>query len=269
MERSPSNPVSKLEAYMIRRNYSDQTIKSYLSIIKQVISFSKSDVYHINESVFNDFIVNSKYNSNSFVNLVINAGKLFILHGLGRSQTSISKLERPRREKHLPRPIDEKYLLERISKIENVKHKAIISIAYSVGLRKSEVLNLRIKDIDSKRMQIFIRQSKNNKDRFVPLTEKILWLLRHYVAKEKPKDYLFEGQFGGKYSATSVSNIMKKYIGKEYTFHQLRHSCATHLLEKGVSLRYIQVLLGHASSKTTEIYTKVVNSDLKGLPLAI
>jgi site-specific recombinase XerD len=140
-------------------------------------------------------------------------------------------------------------------------------LAYSTGLRSSEIINLKIKDIDSKRMQIKIIQSKNNKDRYVPLSNHILQLLRKYYKIYLPDTYLFNGQNTMQYSTSSLNAIMKKYIGKQYHFHQLRHSCATHLLEAGIDIRIIQTLLGHSSSKTTEIYTKVSNNLLSNLPI--
>ncbi len=130
-------------------------------------------------------------------------------------------------------------------------------LAYSTGMRVSEIRNLLISDIDSKRMIIIIRQSKGDKDRLVPLSENVLKVLRQYFTEYKPKEYLFNGQFDLQYSHKSCNEIVKKYIGKDYHFHTLRHSNATALLESGTDLRVIQKLLGHSSSKTTEIYTHV------------
>ncbi|MBT7145259.1 MAG: tyrosine-type recombinase/integrase [Bacteroidetes bacterium] len=145
---------------------------------------------------------------------------------------------------------------------ENLKHKCILSIIYSAGLRVSEAISLKVKDIDSDRGMIIIRQSKGKKDRISLLSNKILLLLRTYYSLYKPKEYLFEGSKGGKYTSSSIHKIVKKAaneanITKTVSTHTLRHSFATHLLEQGVSLRYIQTILGHESSKTTEIYTHV------------
>ena len=130
-------------------------------------------------------------------------------------------------------------------------------LAYSTGMRVSEICNLLIADIDSKRMIITIRQGKGRKDRIVPLSENVLKVLRQYFVEYRPEKYLFNGQFGLKYSHRSCNEIVKKYIGKDYHFHNLRHSNATALLESGTDLRVIQKLLGHSSSKTSEIYTHV------------
>jgi len=144
----------------------------------------------------------------------------------------------------------------------NLKHKCILMLIYSAGLRRSELLNLLPTDIDSARMVIRINGAKGKKDRISLLSDNLLQLLRQYYKEYHPKKYLFEGKSGGKYSASSVENILKKSarkagITKVVTLHMLRHSFATHLLEQGTDLRYIQELLGHESSKTTEIYTHV------------
>jgi site-specific recombinase XerD len=142
-------------------------------------------------------------------------------------------------------------------------------LTYSVGLRVSEVINLKIEDIDSKRMIIHIKNAKGRKDRIVPLSENILKLLRGYFLKYKPKTYLFNGQKSIIYSSGSCNKIVKKYLGEKYHIHQLRHSCFTYLLECGVGLRIIQKIAGHSSSKTTEIYTHVSNQMLNKIKLPI
>ncbi|MCZ2223305.1 MAG: tyrosine-type recombinase/integrase, partial [Chitinophagales bacterium] len=177
--------------------------------------------------------------------------------------------KRPRGEKKLPIVIDKDFIIEKLSNIENIIHKAILSLAFSVGLRVSEVLNLKIEDIDPKRMIIHIHNAKGRKDRIVPLSENILFLLREYYKKYRPKKYLFNGQFDLIYSAKSCNEIIKKYLGEKYHFHQLRHSFATTLLEQGTDLRYIQKLLGHRNCKTTEIYTHVSTQNLQKISLPI
>jgi site-specific recombinase XerD len=178
-------------------------------------------------------------------------------------------IEYPRSEKKLPRVIDKKFLLDKLSLIQNKKHKAILTLAYSTGMRVSEVCNLKIIDIDSKRMVVIIRQSKGRKDRIVALSQKVLEILREYFLEYNPKEYLFNGQFDLQYSHTSCNAIVKQYLGKEYHFHLLRHSNATALLEAGTDLRIIQKHLGHSSSKTTEIYTHVSTNILQSMALPI
>lgn len=169
----------------------------------------------------------------------------------------INKIPYPKNEKKLPLVIESEFLKNHILKIENIKHRAIIMLGYSCSLRVSEVINLKIQDIDSNRMLINIRNAKGRKDRIVILSPLLLSTLREYYKEYKPKEYLFEGQNKPQYTETSCNSIFKKYIDQKGHFHQLRHSFATTLLEKGVTLRIIQELLGHSSSKTTEIYTHV------------
>lgn len=145
---------------------------------------------------------------------------------------------------------------------KNLKHKSIIAILYSCGLRRSEIINLKLTDIDSKRMLIKIRGAKGWVDRYVQLAKPTLELLRKYYKKDNPVKYLFEGERGNMYSPSSVQNLVKNAaikagINKRVTPHTLRHSFATHHLEQGTDLRYIQEWLGHKSSKTTERYTHV------------
>jgi integrase/recombinase XerD len=139
----------------------------------------------------------------------------------------------------------------------------------SVGVRVSEIINLKIEDIDSLQMVIRIKQSKNNKDRNLPLSENVLNLLRFFFKIYKPKVYLFNGQDSLQYSAESCNQIVKKYFGKNYHFHQLRHSVMTELVNKGIDIRIIQQLCGHSSCKTTEVYTHVSIKKLSSIPLAI
>ena len=152
-----------------------------------------------------------------------------------------------------------------IEHTNNIKHRCIVSLLYSAGLRRIELLNLKLEDIDSKRMVIKVRSGKGNKDRFTILSEKLLGDLRKYYKEWRPTNFLFEGPGRKAYSPESVSSIVKNAakkanIKKKVTPHMLRHSFATHLLESGTDLRYIQVLLGHRSTKTTEIYTHVATN---------
>lgn len=156
---------------------------------------------------------------------------------------------------------------------ENLKHRAILTVIYSSGLRIGELINLKIKDIDSERKQIRVEQGKGKKDRYTLLSLKTLDLLRTYFKEYKPKEYLFEGQEGGQYAARSIQTFFKEIcqkvgIKKKVSVHTLRHSFATHLLENGTDLRYIQALLGHESPKTTEVYTHITTKGFDGATFA-
>ncbi len=251
------------------KNYSSNTIENYKSQVGLFLKhFDKvaTKPSEISEKQIKEWLLMA--NSINGRKHRISAVKLFYKL-TGKQPLKFRHIEYPRSEKKLPQIIDKTYLLESINKIQNKKHKAIIALAYSTGMRVSEVCNLLIADIDSKRMIITIRQSKGKKDRIVALSSKILEILREYFKEYKPKTFLFNGQFGDQYSHTSCNQIVKQYLGKEFHFHQLRHSNATALLEAGTDLRIIQKHLGHASSKTTEIYTHVSTNLLQSMALPI
>lgn len=251
------------------KNYADNTIKNYcvqVDIFLKNFQCKFTEPSKINESSIKEWLLQFK-TRNSMCHS-ISALKLFYTRTI-KQPFKFRYIEYPRNEKKLPKIIEQDFLLEKISLIDNLKHKAIISLTYSTGLRVSEVCNLKIEDIDSKRMLIYVKNAKGNKDRIVPLSIKILELLRLYFKQFKPIEYLFNGQFDLKYSHRSCNEIVKKYIGKDYHFHLLRHSCFTTLLESGTDLRIIQSIAGHSSSKTTEIYTHVSNNLLSKIKLPI
>jgi site-specific recombinase XerD len=179
-------------------------------------------------------------------------------------------VDRPRKVERLPIVLSEEEMVRIFKTINNIKHKAIIMTIYSAGLRVSELLELKMSDILSDRGLILVRNAKGNKDRTTLLADATLKILRQYYKEYKPQTYLFEGPNNGKYTRTSIGKILKKAvknakINKQVTTHTLRHSFATHLLESGTNLRYIQSLLGHSSPKTTEIYTRVSTNAFKNI----
>ena len=255
----------ELTAKMVELRYSSNTIKTYQNAFVEFINYHHtSDIDKIDETkivAYLRYLVTDRKVSTSYQNQAINSIKFYYEKVL-RGNRKIYTIDRPKLEKTLPTILSMEEIQALISHTENIKHKAMLMLAYSAGLRVSELINLKISDIDSKRNQITIHQGKGKKDRMTLLSKKALDILRIYFVEYKPKDYLFEGQFGKEYSARSIQMVMqnslqKAGINKKATMHTLRHSFATHLLENGTSLRYIQSLLGHSSSKTTEIYTHV------------
>ena len=245
--------------------YSHNTLKTYKVLFEEFINYyNKHDIALIDEKMiiaFLQYLVLERKISLSYQNQSINAIKFYYERVL-KGDRKIYSVERPRREKTLPVVLNETEILRTIKLVSNIKHKAIIMLIYSSGLRLSEVINMKIKDIDSERMQVFVRQAKGKKDRYTLLSHKILPMLRQYFEEYKPKEWLFEGARGEQYSSSSVQTIVSEAfqragITKKATTHTLRHCFATHLLEHGTDLRYIQKLLGHESVKTTEIYTHV------------
>ncbi|WP_178983668.1 site-specific tyrosine recombinase/integron integrase [Winogradskyella helgolandensis] len=258
----PENYLLKLEL----KRYSDNTVRNYVSSFESFINYYyNEDPITLNEIDVRKYLQKliQEGKSNSYVNLTINSIKFFyeVVHEMPNRFYSI---ERPRKEKQLPEVLSKEEIIKIINNTNNVKHKCIVGLLYSSGLRRAELLNLKINDIDSKRMVVKVNNAKGNKDRISILSPSILTNLRQYYKDYRPEHYLFEGQKGGPYSATSVVKIIstaakKAGILKKVTPHMLRHSFATHLLENGTDLRHIQLLLGHNSTKTTEIYTHVAN----------
>ena len=256
------------ERKLIFLNYSNNSKNIYVHYIKEFVNSFNKQVIHLNSTDFQNYLDNYKFTSISQQNQIISAIKFLYKFGLNKKYDKVSFV-RPRNEKKLPQVIETEYLKNRIEKIKNLKHKAIISLAYSVGLRVSEVINLKIKDIDSKRMLIYINNAKGKKDRIVPLSKNVLLLLREYFKGYKPEKFLFNGQSKIQYSSTSCNAIVKKHLGGDFHFHTLRQTCFTTLLESGVDLRIIQKIAGHNNVKTTEIYTHVSNILLNKIQLPI
>lgn len=236
--------------------YSKNTIKIYLFYIKEFLEYVDLNIQRINSNDFQSYLDNYEFTSISQQNQVINAIRFLYKYGLNKKYDKVS-FERPRKEKKLPKVLDNDFIIEKLSKIENIKHRAILTLTYSVGLRVSEIINLRIEDIDSKRMVIQIRNAKGKKDRIVPLSKNVLILLRKYYSNKKPIFHLFNGQKLNNYSIGSCQRLYKKYIDNKTSIHSLRHSCFTYLLESGVDIRVIQAIAGHKSIKTTQIYTHI------------
>lgn len=263
--------IETFKRYLLSKRYSPNTINTYSEALKSFLTFCNTKAIKeiSNEDVIaynNDYILKNKFSS-SYQNQIVNSIKLFFKI-VKDSQIEIDKIHRPKREKVLPNVLSKEEVLKIIDSTENIKHKTLLALIYSAGLRISEALSMKPKDIDSVRMLIHVKNAKGKKDRYTLLSEKVLTLLREYYLVYKPKEFLFEGQFGGMYSSRSAQIILKHaakkaLIKKTITLHTLRHSFATHLLESGTDLRYIQELLGHSSPKTTMIYTHVSNNSLK------
>ena len=251
--------------WMRSRRYSEQTIASYMGTLSVFFTFYKDKKLHEVENddiiLFNQEYILGKNLSASYQSQFINALKLFYALEVNRKIVP-DKLVRPKKPFTLPKVIDTTEVAAIINATDNIKHKCMLSLIYSGGLRRGELLNLVLGDIDSKRMMILIRGGKGMKDRWVPLSANILEMLRNYYLRYRPVKYIFEGQYGGRYSERSLELVLKKSVRKagikrSINLHMLRHSYATHLLEAGTDLRYIQELLGHKSPKTTQIYTHV------------
>ena len=258
--------------YLNSKRYSPNTIKVYSDSMSTFLRyFSMKDITDISNDDLIDFNNNYILKNNfsaSFQNQVVNAVKLYF-SAIQHKKIDVELIHRPRREKVLPNVLSKEEVKAILNAHVNIKHKMMLSLIYSCGLRCGELLALHPVNIDSKRNIIFLKNAKGKKDRIVPLSPLILKMLREYYKIYKPKTYLFEGQnISMPYDARSLQLILKQAlektgIRKPVTLHWLRHSYATHLLESGTDLRYIQELLGHSSSKTTEIYTHVSTKSIQ------
>ena len=263
--------IKQFVAWMKNKRYAKSTIKTYSQSLNLFFRFTnnKDPLEIITEDLENfhhNYILRNKY-SVSFQSQVINAVKLYFSTKQKR-KLEPEGIERPKRAKQLPHVLSKAEVKDLLMAHKNIKHRTMLSLIYACGLRRSELINLRLEDVESKRGLLRVNNGKGAKDRIVPISNKVVEMLREYYKLEKPHTYLFEGaKAGHTYSPKSLENVLNqavKKVGmkKKPTLHWLRHSYATHLLESGTDLRYIQELLGHKSSKTTEIYTHVSTHSL-------
>ncbi|UII79027.1 tyrosine-type recombinase/integrase [Flagellimonas sp. CMM7] len=258
----PEEYLSKLEIL----RYSNNRVRAYVNCFEAFINhFKETEPLEINENEIREYLQKliRDGKSNSYVNQALNSIKFYyeVVNGMPNRFYSI---ERSRKKKCLPDVLSKDEILGIIKNTNNLKHRCIVELLYSSGLRRNELLQLRPSDIDSKRMMVRERQGKGSKDRLTVLSKNTLNDLRQYFKEYRPKNFLFEGVNGKSYSTSSVLNIIvnaakKAGINRRVTPHMLRHSFATHLLEKGTDMRHIQLLLGHGSTRTTEIYTHVAD----------
>jgi integrase/recombinase XerD len=256
--------------YLKGKRYSTSTLQTYTFFVADFINFhtkkALEELTNRDVELFIEKVFIERNYSVSSQRQFVSALKLFIVF---YPQTKINDLvlERPKRSRQLPSVLSQEEVLSIIQSTQNLKHRAIIALLYSCGLRISDLINLKLADFHIERKQLIVKNGKGRKDRYVSLADSFLPLLSNYYNSYKPKIYFVEGQNGGNYSAESVRQFLRKSclkakIKKNVTPHTLRHSYATHLLENGVDIRYIQSLLGHAKPETTMIYTHVKRKDL-------
>ncbi|SET76117.1 Site-specific recombinase XerD [Natronincola peptidivorans] len=252
------------------KGYSLKTRKAYLGHVKRFIEFIKKPPYQLEKediSKYMLFLLEEQESSHAYANQALSSLKILYDSVLDKEKVDFN-IPRPKKERKLPNILSQEEVLTILQSLKNKKHRALLFLIYSAGLRVGEVVRLKIEDIDSKRMLIHIRQGKGRKDRYTILSEAALNILREYVRVERPQKWLFPGGKEGNFlTERSVQRVFENALKdakiiKKASVHTLRHSFATHLLEGGTDLRYIQELLGHNSSKTTEIYTHVSKTNL-------
>ena len=264
--------IEEFKLWLNSKRYSDSTIGTYIDALKIFLRYYAhkpiAEITNDDLIKFNNHYIMANHFSASYQNQVVNAVKLFFSK-IENKKLNPELVHRPKRPKLLPNVLSKEEVKMILNAHGNIKHKAMLSLIYSCGLRRSELLNLKLSDIDSKRGLVIIKQSKGRKDRVAPLSDKILELLRDYYNVYKPQYWLFEGQDKtSQYDEKSLASVLKQALAKSgiqkpVSLHWLRHSYATHLLENGTDLRYIQEILGHSSSRTTEIYTHVSNKNIQ------
>lgn len=256
------------------RNYSERTVNSYVSSISNLSKYFNLSPEKINREQVISYayhLIRNKHVSVSTINQLISAWKIFQVDVLG-NQWEDFRLKRPKREKKIPRVLSQEEALKLINIPNNLKHRMVLKLAYATGLRRAELLALKLTHIDSARNVLRVVQGKGKKSREVPAPNTLIRELRLYYKSFRPKVYLFEGYKPGiQYSATSIEKIVKDAavkagIKKDISPHILRHSFATHMLEKGVNLKRLQIILGHNSLKTTSIYLHLANPNSADLP---
>jgi site-specific recombinase XerD len=261
-------------AEMQIRNYSPRTISSYVSSLHRLSLFYNLSPDLLSLDQFKAYLserIQVDKISNSTINQAIGAWRILQCDILRREWKDF-KVKRPRREKKIPQVLSPQQVLSLLSSISNVKHHALVSVAYATGMRRNEILALRPQDIDSARNMIIVNHGKGNKQRQIPINNSLIKILREYYKQYRPSKFLFEGyHIGLSYSATSFCRILqrackKAKINKRVTPHTLRHSFATHMLERGLNLKQLQLILGHNAMKTTAIYLHLADSSSIKMP---
>ncbi len=271
IKNADENPVQAAIGRETRiRGYSRKTKESYSRYNISMLEYLNKAPEEVNsQDIKNylDYLADEKKAAASTLNCAVNALRFY--YGVILGKDFVYRVKRAKKDKKLPAILSKEEVKALIDSYKNIKHRLIITLIYSAGLRLSEAVNMQIADIDKERKLIHIRASKNKKDRYTLLSDNIMPLLKMYIQNYQPQNWLFEGQGKGlKISGRTVQaifqqGIIKTGIKKNASVHSLRHSFATHLLENGTDIRYIQEILGHESSKTTEIYTHVAEKDLR------
>lgn len=274
MQTSPAQPTlfAVLREELRLRNYSHKTFKAYRSCLRSFIAYFSPQhprdltIDQIRKYLYH--LIETERLAPATVNQAYNAIR-FLFVELYHKPFTIREIPRPHRGRTLPHVLSQEEVLRIFSCVDNLKHKTLLMLIYSAGLRVGESVHLKITDIDGGRKLIHIHAGKGKKDRYTLLSDTALEMLREYFKLYRPKLFLFEGQGDREHlSERSIQNVFRRAVSaagikKKISIHGLRHSFATHLLESGVDLRYIQELLGHNSSKTTEIYTHVTKKSLE------
>ena len=262
--------LDQTEQELKLRNYSPKTIKSYLACLAEYLAFQSSDIEQINEEKIKEFLLRkqAKNYAPQTINLYLNAIKFFyqqVLKVYKKIDIRFAK-----KSKKLPVVLSRQEIGQILDNIKNSKHKLLVALSYGAGLRVSEAVTLKVRDIQLDELTIHLKEAKGNKDRLTIIPEKLQKELYFLVSGRDGGDYLFESERGGRLTERTAQMIFAKALAKsgikkDASFHSLRHSFATHLLENGTDVRYVQELLGHANIRTTQLYTHVTNPSIRNI----
>lgn len=260
--------LQKTERELKIRNYGNKTIKSYLYGLREYFTYKKQGLENLDTENVKDFLLScqNKGISAQTRNLFLNAIKFYyrnVINVGGKIEIRSAK-----KNKSLPVVLSRNEIKQILEATGNLKHRLLLSLAYGAGLRVSEAINLKVKDIDLKELTLHIKQAKGKKDRITVFPGKLVSDIKNLIAGKRKNDFIFESERGGKLTTRTAQKVFqnslkKTGIKKDATFHSLRHSFATHLLENGVDVRYVQELLGHQNIRTTQRYTQVTNPSIK------
>lgn len=262
--------LQRLETELRIRNYSPRTVSAYLACLKEYFIYKDLNLDKLDQENLRNFLLKKQDGGYSpqTINLYLNAVKFFYREIIGLREPFNIKFAK--RNKSLPVVLSRQEIQLLLAEISNNKHKLLVSLAYGAGLRVSEAVNLKVRDLNLEELTIHIRQAKGKKDRLTLIPEKLVNDLKNLIAGKAGGDYVFASERGGKLSERTAQAVFehalkKSSIKKSATFHSLRHSFATHLLENGTDVRYVQELLGHANIRTTQIYTHVTNPAIRNI----
>ena len=252
-------------------NYSERTISIYVCYFQKFLEEENiKDPYQVTTKQVVQFLENKEYSSSSVQNQYIGALKFFLENILKRKSHNISSIKRPKKQRKIPRIIDAESLVRKIKSVENLKHRSILTLGLSCGLRVGEVINLKWEHLNRDRNLLYVINGKGKKDRAAPLNDSTIKLLEDYWIEYRSKDYVLNGQKRSRYSQSSIQNIIKKYIHPKASFHLLRHAFATYAIDNGTELKPLSVSMGHNSTKTVErFYFHQSDRTLKTIKQAI
>lgn len=252
------------------RNYSPKTIKAYTFVARDMYAYFKKPLRELSTNEIKDYLLKKQERNLASQTIALYTNAINFIFREIYKKSDFEKIHHPKRSQKLPVVLSREEINKIIDNVGNLKHRLIIALAYGAGLRVSEVVRLKVFDVDLSELTLVVRQGKGKKDRLTILSKNIKADLEKILVGKKNNDYVFESERGGGLTEMSAQKVFytalkKAGIKKPASFHSLRHSFATHLLENGVDVRYVQELLGHANIRTTQIYTKVTNPSLKNI----